>query len=173
MAYLSHQGFETITTDTLLKYIQGKITLPANAVAITFDDGLLSTRENAYPTLKQYGFKATQYLITYRNNGPTQTFRPIGSLQFFSQEDKAKISDVWDYQSHTYNLHNLRNSKSDVITKSYAELSTDLKQNKKDLPRSTSFAYPFGQYNATTIKAIKRIKLHKCHDNNCRIYQYR
>ncbi|MGN1385928.1 MAG: hypothetical protein ACI4XS_04920, partial [Bacillus sp. (in: firmicutes)] len=41
MAYLSQQGFETITTDTLLKYIQGKITLPANAVAITFDDGLL------------------------------------------------------------------------------------------------------------------------------------
>lgn len=98
MAYLSQQGFETITTDTLLKYIQGKITLPANAVAITFDDGLLSTRENAYPTLKQYGFKVTQYLITYRNNGPTQTFRPIGSLQFSSQEDKAKMSDVWDYQ---------------------------------------------------------------------------
>ena len=105
MTYLAQQRFETITTKDLLKYIQGKITLLAKAVLITFDDGLLSTRENAYPIMKQYRFKATQYLITYRNNGPTQVFRPIGALQFFSQEDIASMSDVWDYQSHSYNFH--------------------------------------------------------------------
>ena len=158
MDYLSKAGFETITTDTLLKYIQGKINLPGNVVAITFDDGLLSTRENAYPIMKKYGIKATQYLITARNYGPTQVFRPTGSLQFFSQEDKVKMSDVWDYQSHTFNFHNLINGKSFVVLKSYAELKEDLQKNKKDLPNSTSFAYPFGQYNATTIRVLKELK---------------
>lgn len=158
MTYLAQQRFETISTNDLLKYVQGKITLPAKAVLITFDDGLLSTRENAYPIMKQYGFKAIQYLITYRNNGPTQLFNPSGVLQFFSQEDIASMSDVWDYQSHTYNFHNLTNGKSDVVLKSYQEVKADLQRNKLDLPNSTSFAYPFGQYNQTTINLLKELK---------------
>ncbi len=158
MTYLAQQRFETITTKDLLKYIQGKITLPAKAVLITFDDGLLSTRENAYPIMKQYRFKATQYLITYRNNGPTQVFRPIGALQFFSQEDIASMSDVWDYQSHSYNFHFLTNGKSYVIAKPYSEVKADLQRNKQDLPHSDSFAYPFGHYNNTTINILKELK---------------
>lgn len=154
--YLHKQGFETITMADLEKYVKGQINLPAKTVAITFDDGLLSVRENAYPILKQYGMKATEFMITYRNNHPTEVFNPL-RLQYFSKEDMENMKDVFDYQAHTHNLHNLNSqNKSDVVTKFYDVVKSDIQLNKNIL-NAHSFAYPFGQYNTDTIKILKEL----------------
>jgi peptidoglycan/xylan/chitin deacetylase (PgdA/CDA1 family) len=158
MEYLYQQGFETITMADLEKYVAGQINLPGKAVAITFDDGLLSVKENAYPILKQYGMKATMYLITSRNYDYVidQVFNPL-KLQFFSKKDITNLQDIFDYQAHTHNLHNLNSeNKSDVITKPYDIVKADIQLNKNIL-NASSFAYPFGQYNLDTIKILKEL----------------
>ncbi|MCL9637877.1 cell wall-binding repeat-containing protein [Bacillus zanthoxyli] len=158
MSYLSKQGFTTITTSDIEKYVKDEINLPAKTVAITFDDGLLSVRDNAYPVLKQYGMKATEYVITSRNNHPTEKFDGLGSnLQFFSKEDMENMTDVFNYQAHTNALHNLNSQRqSDVVTKPYATVKEDIQLNKNIL-NAHSFAYPFGQYNQQTIGILKEL----------------
>ncbi|MGE8080446.1 polysaccharide deacetylase family protein [Peribacillus loiseleuriae] len=156
MEYLHKQSFETVSMDDLEKYVKGKINLPAKATVITFDDGLVSVRENAYPILRQYGMKATEYVITSRNNHPTELFNPK-KLQFFSNEDIKNMGDVFVYQAHTHNLHNLDiHNKSDVITKSLAVVEADIRLNKSIL-HANSFAYPFGHYNDNTIMLLKKL----------------
>ena len=68
MRYLADHHFETLTAHQLYDYLEGRLVVPSKAVLITFDDGLLSTKEYAYPLLKQYGFTAIQHIISARTD---------------------------------------------------------------------------------------------------------
>ena len=64
--YLASQGYTSISMYDLERYLNKSVNLPAKSVVITFDDGIISTREYAYPMLKQHGFIADQFIITSR-----------------------------------------------------------------------------------------------------------
>ena len=159
MGYLASKGYDTISVADLERYMKGQITLPAHSVLITFDDGLLTTKVYAYDILKNYGFRATQFLISYRNeiSRANQTFNPTGGLQFISREDMDAMSDVYAYESHTYNLHEMVGNQSKVLRVSKNELIMDLKKNVAALPHSKAFSYPFGKYNNEVISALKSV----------------
>ena len=158
MGYLASKGYETISVADLERYMKGQITLPVHSVLITFDDGLLTTKVYAYEILKKYNFQATQFLISYRNEiAPSnQTFNP-NRLQFISIEEMKRMSDVYAYESHTYNLHDLVNNQSKVLLVSRNELIADLKKNLATLPHSKAFSYPFGKYNNGLISTLKSL----------------
>ena len=63
MAWLRDRGYATLSMAQLEGYVKNKINLPARAVVITFDDGLKSVSRYAYPVLKQYGMKATAFIV--------------------------------------------------------------------------------------------------------------
>lgn len=159
MGYLASKGYDTISVADLERYMKGQITLPAHSVLITFDDGLLTTKVYAYDILKNYGFRATQFLISYRNeiSRANQTFNPTGGLQFISREDMDAMSDVYAYESHTYNLHEMVGNQSKVLRVSKNELTLDLKKNVAALPHSKAFSYPFGKYNNEVISTLKSV----------------
>ena len=71
MQYLKDQGYTTISLLDLESYLNKSKNLPGKSIVITFDDGLISTREYAYPVLKKHGFVAEQFIITGRNTGFT------------------------------------------------------------------------------------------------------
>lgn len=158
MQYLKSKNYETVSMQDFQRYMRNEITLPANSVVLTFDDGLLSTREYAYPILKKHGFKATQFLITYRNERAPiiQTFNPL-TLQFYSIQDMKNLSDVFAYESHTYNLHEMVGNKGKMLLVPYREVTQDLKKNLRLIPQSKAFAYPFGQYTKNTIYALQEV----------------
>lgn len=159
MGYLASKGYDTISVADLERYMKGQITLPVHSVLITFDDGLLTTKVYAYEILKNYGFRATQFLISYRNeiSQTNQTFNPNGGLQFISRDDMNTMSDVYSYESHTYNLHELIGNQSKVLLVSRNELIEDLKKNLAALPHSKAFSYPFGKYNNEVISTLKSV----------------
>ena len=159
MGYLASKGYETISVADLEHYMKGQITLPVHSVLITFDDGLLTTKIYAYEILKKYGFQATQFLIAYRNeiSQSNQILNP-NTLQFISKEEMDWMSDVYAYESHTYNLHELVGNQSKVLLVSRSELMEDLKKNRESLPHSKSFAYPFGKYNQDLINVLKSLR---------------
>lgn len=154
MQYLKDQGFTTIRIADLEKYMNRTVNLPAKTVVITFDDGIVSTREYAYPVLKKHGFVAEQFIITSRI-GATQAFDWKG-LQFFSQSDMNNMSDVFGYGNHTHALHNVVNGVSDVVSKPNSVVYADFKT-ARDILKTNYFAYPFGQYNSTTISNLKSL----------------
>ncbi|HWK24136.1 MAG TPA: polysaccharide deacetylase family protein [Ureibacillus sp.] len=155
MKWLYDNGFQTITMRDLERYLDKSVNLPAKSVVITFDDGIISTREYAYPVLKNYGFEAEQFIITSRIPTTPVTFDWQG-LQFFSNEDMMNLDDVFNYGSHTHALHNIFNGRSQVLLVSDSVVTSDIKISK-DILKTNYFAYPFGQYNSKTINILKSL----------------
>lgn len=158
MQYLKSKNYETITVDELWRFMRNEITLPAYSIVLTFDDGLLSTREYAYPVLKNNGFKATQFLITSRNESAKdgQIFN-YNDLQPLSRQDITNMQDVFAFESHTYNLHVLEGNRGKMLLTPYREVVQDLQRSIAIIPNAKAFAYPFGQYNANIINAVKEV----------------
>ena len=159
MDYLAAHQFKTIGSHEMYEYIEGRKILPVNTVLITFDDGLLSTKEYAYPLLKKHQFKAIQHIIssrTYRTEG-IQTFDSEGKLQFFTEEEMASMSDVFIYEAHTFDLHilNEETKVGKLMEVSAEELEIDLRKNLEEIPNAISLAYPFGHYKEESIEVMK------------------
>ncbi|MCM3711548.1 polysaccharide deacetylase family protein [Sporosarcina luteola] len=163
MEYLANHRFETLTAHQLYDYLEGRLVVPDKAVLITFDDGLLSTKEFAYPVLKQYGFTALQHIISSRTDRAqgAQLFDADGPLQFFTAEDLNQLADVFEFEAHTYELHSLNEftGAGIVFDQSKEEILLDLQRNIGQVPAAVSIAYPFGHYDEDFIAAAKEAGL--------------
>lgn len=61
---LRREGYPVVSLDDGVRGLRDG-TLPAGAVALTFDDGMFDFYSRAYPLLSKYGFPATVYQTTY------------------------------------------------------------------------------------------------------------
>jgi peptidoglycan/xylan/chitin deacetylase (PgdA/CDA1 family) len=64
MAYLADNGYETVDLYDLTLAIVDKGQLPAKPVILTFDDGYQDNYQNAFPVLRELGFRATFFVAT-------------------------------------------------------------------------------------------------------------
>lgn len=156
MNYLYQQHFSTITTEDLEGYLTGKMILPQRTVVITFDDGLQSVYRYAYPILKRYHLKATEFMITGRIVKTPFAWNP-NKANPLSYPEMDKMKDVFEFNSHTNNLHNLnKHDKSDVVTKPASIVKADIALSQK-IVHAQSLAYPFGQFNQQTIQILQAL----------------
>lgn len=159
MTWLRDMGYTTLTMYQLDDYVHNRANLPGRAVVITFDDGLKSVSRYAYPILKQYGFKATAFIISSRIKRHPQKWAPK-SLQFMSVSELEEIKDVFDFQSHTHFLHRVDGYRRPILlSRSYHNILFDFERSRRALaqfnPHVLFLSYPFGGYNATAVKAAK------------------
>ncbi len=159
MAFLKQAGYETLSLAQLEGYLNNKINLPAKAVVLTFDDGLKSVYRYAYPVLKNYGFRATAFIISSRIKRHPQIWNP-DSLQFMSIAELSQIQDVFDVQSHTHFLHRKDASHFPILlNRSYHNILLDFERSRRALsqfnPHVLYLSYPFGGYNQNAIAAAK------------------
>ncbi|WP_336218550.1 polysaccharide deacetylase family protein [Citrobacter amalonaticus] len=164
MTWLRDRGYATLTMYQLEGYVRNKMNLPARAVVITFDDGLKSVSRYAYPVLKQYGMKATAFIISSRIKGHPQKWDPK-SLQFMSVSELNGIRDVFDFQSHTHFLHRVDGYHRPILlSRSHHNILFDFKRSRRALaqfnPHVLYLSYPFGGYNATAVNAAEEAGFH-------------
>lgn len=108
MALLKTEGYQPISFDTLIDYVENGTALPEKPVIITFDDGYYSNYQYAYPILCQYGYPAAIFVIGCS----------VGHLEYykdttypltphFGAEEIAEMceSGLIAIQSHTYDMH--------------------------------------------------------------------
>lgn len=154
MEFLYDNGYNTITLDELERFLKGEVDLPKKSIVITFDDGYKSNYIYAHPILKQYGFKATIFLVSSWNTEKIVPFDP-NEIQYLSWEEIEKGRDVFEYASHTHAMHVLDdNKKGYLVTKPLGEVKEDL-QAAMDLLDTRSLAYPYGHYNNETLETLK------------------
>ncbi|MBN6044321.1 polysaccharide deacetylase family protein [Citrobacter sp. ku-bf4] len=164
MTWLRDRGYSTLTMAQLEGYVRNNMNLPARAVVITFDDGLKSVSRYAYPVLKQYGMKATAFIISSRIKVHPQKWDPK-SLQFMSISELKGIRDVFDFQSHTHFLHRVDGYHRPILlSRSHHNILFDFERSRRALtpfnPQVLYLSYPFGGYNATAVKAAEEAGFH-------------
>ena len=101
---LRDNGFNVVSLRQVLNSMEGTETLPKNAVAITFDDGIESFYKYAYPLLKEYNMPAVNFVITSRveSYSPSSNdFNPLSKNEIKEMYD----SGIIDIQSHSHEGH--------------------------------------------------------------------
>ncbi len=120
MKYLSENGYKTLTSEEFYLYKLGKLKVPKKSVMITFDDGWRDNFVYAYPILKKYNLKATLFIVTNwieessKRKNKAGEFQPLNhgkcktEIAIYPErvvlnwDDLEKMSDVFDYHSHTH-----------------------------------------------------------------------
>jgi len=147
MAYLHESGYNSISPDQLVDYLQYGKTLPPNPILITFDDGYEDNYRVAYPILQKYNFTATIFLITdfISNSNRYLTWSQVKEMQ----------ENGFSFGSHTLSHLFLTNaSDNDILfqlTKSREAMEWRLNQKIEYL------AYPGGAYDQQVIKLARQV----------------
>lgn len=141
---LKNEGYTFMTASELSDVIMGQKILPEKPILLTFDDGYRDFYTDAYPILKRYHAKATQYVISGYVNHPNH-------LTSFQVSEIAKENLV-EIGAHTVNHAWLKE-------KSVEEVGYQASKSKQDLQRLTgkkivSFAYPYGAFDLSAAQII-------------------
>lgn len=136
-------GYTTLTMSELNDYIINNKEIPKKSILITFDDGYADNYVHAFPILKELDMKATIFVIS----------SGIDDGYYMSSDQlKDMVNYGIDIESHTVNHVHLD-------TLSYEEQLKELKDSKATIEKVTnkevlSIAFPFGDYNEDTLKAV-------------------
>lgn len=170
IAALQQQGFNFVSLAQVAAFLAGSGTLPPNAVALTFDDGLESVYTYAYPVLNAHKAPFATFLIVNRVS------RFPGDLSW-AQVKGMEQSGLITVGSHTLASHGTvptgpgragpaltsliydpRTGRTETQAQFTARVSADLLHARQILQVETGqpilwFAYPFGSYD----QAVERI----------------
>lgn len=116
LQYLADNGYRTITSDEIARFVIDGVAPGPRAVALTFDDAWASVWTVAFPLLKQYGLRATVFAIPGRigdapappkphsgegGPAPPEPRSGEGAFVTWPQLREMHASGVVDVQSHT------------------------------------------------------------------------
>lgn len=140
MRLLKEWGYETISTDLLLKAITEGASLPPRPIIITFDDGNLNNYTAAFPIMQKYGFTGVLYIVG----------NYMGADQFMNVDQIREMAAAgWEVGSHGMNHKDLtllepQEQRSEIVdSKKYLE-------NTLGVPINT-IAYPYGLSDPSVI----------------------
>jgi peptidoglycan/xylan/chitin deacetylase (PgdA/CDA1 family) len=146
---LADSGYHTILPDQLYAYLNNGAKLPSKPIMLTFDDTDLDQFTIVNPTLKKYGYKAVYFIMTVSIGRKGKFVDYMSSDQIKTLSDEGNIIG-----SHTYDHKNFKKytgkdweEQLDKPTKKLEEITGK---------KMTSFAYPFGLWNAEGIPELKK-----------------
>lgn len=142
---LKNAGYTFMTASELADVLDRKTILPPNPVLLTFDDGYRDFYTYAYPILKKYDAKATQYVISGFLGNPNHLLP--SQVQDIAQESLVEIG------AHTVHHVWLKGKNEKTVFKEAYQSKTDLE--KLIQKRVVSFAYPFGAFDLSAIEQVK------------------
>jgi peptidoglycan/xylan/chitin deacetylase (PgdA/CDA1 family) len=152
MELLARAGYTVVDLDEVVAAVETGRTLPARSVAITFDDGLESTYQAAFPVLRAFGFPATVFLVADRVGGLSDWEGQSGELacplcgwdEILTMQ-AAGIS----FGSHTLTHPDLSRLPAEAVGHELTASKTILEER---LGRAVEhFAYPFERFTAETV----------------------
>lgn len=152
MDYLVANGYQTITLDHLVSWIQtGAPALPPKPVVLTFDDNYLSIYTVAYPALQARGFTGvnfahTGYVGVAPGGSPPTSYDHADWTECIEMANAGVIFT----ESHTVNHLNLTTLGA---TQRASEIGNSRAAIQANMPGNLCrhFSYPFGAYSAAVL----------------------
>lgn len=170
--YIQRMGYETVTVEDLIAYVDGKKQLPKKIIMITFDDGFESTYKLAWPPFAERKMKAVVSPIGSVTETYTQSGDRNVNYAYMNWDQLAEIdkSDEFEVQNHTYDMHYSESGKRKGLSKMSGEsdeqykaiLKNDLEKMQTLLKKNsgihaTAAVYPFGLYSKPTLEVVKEL----------------
>ncbi len=155
MKYLAQSGYQSLSLSEATVFIRERKPFPEKAFVMTFDDGYQNNYKVAFPAMKEFGFKATIFLISaYCEkswSGDLSSFeaRPMLSWSEIKEMHRYGI----EFGAHTSTHPDLTRIPIDQAEREMAESKMAIQDRLG--AQVTSFAYPFGRLNAT-VREIAR-----------------
>ena len=132
-----------------------------NNIVVSLEDfraqmaGYLSNYVYAYPILKEMGLTGVIFLLTSYVEETPQTFSPA-ALQYMSWPEVHQMEDVFQFASHTHDMHRLGNSGKGVLAESGVnDLIADLSASRQLLRHTPYFSFPYGHYSKLALDTLR------------------
>jgi peptidoglycan/xylan/chitin deacetylase (PgdA/CDA1 family) len=140
MKLLHDWGYQTITTELLIKAITEGADLPPRPLLITFDDGHLNNYTTAFPIMQKYGFTGVLYIVA----------NYLGADQYMNADQiKEMAAAGWEVGSHSISHSDLTSLEPYRQRYEVVESRTLLEE-ALGVPVLT-IAYPFGISDSSVI----------------------
>ena len=175
MKALSTAGYTVVSFEDLRDYVEIGTPLPDRPIVLTFDDGYMSVYDSAFPVLRDYGMKATVFVIgvfygesVYKGANYLQITPHFGDVEVADMVASGLVS----IQSHSYDMHQFEPyeagiprkgilRRSDESKKEYIEafaadyaLAADQIENAAGA-RPFVYSYPFGRRTRQAERLLK------------------
>ena len=145
MKALKNAGFSAISPQQLLDFMQEKnVRLPSKPIVITFDDGYEDNYTNAFPILKNYGFRATVFMVGIN----------------FDRKDRLSQTEIhemikagWTIGSHSVTHPDLNELSREDMQKEI--VNSQAKAKKMTGKHTDFFAYPGGFFNVESFDMVE------------------
>ncbi len=171
LIYLKEKGYETVTTEDVIRFVYKGTPLPEKPIMLTFDDGYYSNFVYAYPLLKQYNMKGVLFLIGQYTDEYSKSGEENPNYSHVTWERcREMIKDgTMELQNHTYGMHSFNTDrqgsskrKGETLWQYHFALSQDLKKLQKRFQEETGyvprgFAYPFGVVSPESVEVLKEL----------------
>ncbi len=148
LQYLNANGYTSVTFTDLYEAIRKGKSLPPKPVILTFDDGYRDFYTDAWPLLKKYHVKATEFVIAGFLDKPNYLL----SWQLSQiATDSSRLVTIGAHTTHHPALPTLPPEKA------FAEIFNSKKvlEEKLNMP-VTVFNYPYGQFDSTVEALVKK-----------------
>jgi peptidoglycan/xylan/chitin deacetylase (PgdA/CDA1 family) len=147
MQALQRKGFQAVTIDALVAWLEGGPALPEGAVLVTFDDGFRGVRDHALPVMERLGWPFTVFLVSDligQDDAWTRAANPAGVTYPLLDADEIR-----DMQKRGVSFHSHTRSHASLPKLDDAALSDQLRGSREQLAtllgRDVPYlAYPFG-----------------------------
>jgi peptidoglycan/xylan/chitin deacetylase (PgdA/CDA1 family) len=146
MKYLKDSGCHVVPLSDVVRYVEGKGTLPPHAVAITIDDGYKSPLLYAAPILKKYGYPWT--FFCYTDFITSHESKSASSWADLIELGKEEIDVECHSKTHPFLSHKNGKTPEQYDTWLTAETAGAKATLEAHLNKPIKyFAYPYGDYN--------------------------
>ncbi len=127
-----------------------------SCVALTFDDGYLDNLSHAAPIMKQYGFRATCYVVAGRLG--EHNVWDADKLQVKKPLMNAAQLNSWLAEGHEIGSHTLTHPHLNQLSADSA--AREISDSKQQLEQLTGtpvehFCYPYGDYAPETVDMVR------------------
>jgi len=142
MKFLADQGFQTVSLSDL---VSG--TAKQGSIVLTFDDGYVDNYENAYPIMKDFGFRGAIFCIA----------KKIGKPGYLNTEQmKEMVQSGFEFGSHT-------STHPELPLLTHEEKKREILGSKNQLEQEIGvdinfFCYPKGLYDQEVLTLVEEAR---------------
>jgi peptidoglycan/xylan/chitin deacetylase (PgdA/CDA1 family) len=156
--WLARHGYTTIRVTDWAAWIREGKPLPEKPLLLTFDDAYADTARYALPVLQRYGFSGVVFVVTSLIGQTNAWDEAVGrpSLRIMTAEEiRHWARHGMEFGAHTRTHPDLTQVSPQQLEEEIAGSSADLGELLQ--ARVTSFAYPYGFFNAAVQQAVSKV----------------